>query len=301
MKQQVLYAKTDTLRLTVYSLNRAIVPSSATITLYKQDGTTALQATVAVTAISATTGEMTYSLTTTHTANLGLNYKAVWAYVVSGVTYYETQLFDVVRSILSIPITDDDLYAELPSLRKTNVQASGTATAGATTTLTDTKARKEVDDYWKGGQIQILAGTGSGQTRDITTNIQSTGVITVDPAFTTTPDTTSTYRIIKSWSIAIQNNFEKIEQMLYDKGRRDALILEASQIKTVLIYLTLHTISTDLRDEENDKWDLLQKDYLAKFEKAFTTLTLDYDEDESGGVQGQEQQQNVSSLRIGRA
>ena len=53
--------------------------------------------------------------------------------------------------------------------------------------------------------------------------------------------------------------------------------------------------------QENDKWDLIQKDYYNKFEKSFTTMTLDYDEDDSGGVQGQEVQQTVSSLRIFRS
>lgn len=298
MKQQALYQKTDILRLTVYSSNREIVPSSATITLYKTDGNTVLQANTS--ASIASSGEMTYTLTAAHTATLGLNYKAVWAYVVSGVTYYETQLFDVVRSILSIPITDDDLYAELPSLRKANVQLSGTATSGAASSLTDTTKRKEVDDFWKGGVLEIISGTGSGQTRDVTGSAQSTGVISVSPSFTTTPDSTSVYRVIKSFTNIINQSFEKIEQMLYDKGKRDALILEASQIKIPLIYLTVHMIAMDFRDEENDKWDLLQRDYLAKFEKAFTTLTLDYDEDESGGVQGDEVQQSLTSLRISR-
>ena len=300
MKQQFLKAIAGTIRLTAYDKNRSLVPTSALITLYKQDGSTVLQSQTSAT-VDGTTGEMTYALTTTHTADLGLNFKAVWQYVVSGNTYYETQLFDVVRSILSIPITDDDLYAEIPSLRKANVQAGGTATAGATGSLTDTARRKEADDYWKGGQIEIMAGTGSGQTRDITGNTQSTGVITVNPNWTTTPDTTSVYRVVKSWSVAIQQSFEKIEQMLYDKGKRDSLILESSQIRVSLIYLTVHIIALDLRDEVDDKWDLLAKDYDVKFEKAFTSMTLDYDEDESGGVQGDEVQQHTNSLRIQRS
>ncbi len=300
MKQQVLYSKTDTLRLTVYSINRPIVPSSATITLYKSGSTTELQASASA-SVDSTTGEMTYSLTTTHTATLGLNYKAVWAYVVSGVTYYETQLFDVVRSILSVPITDDDLYAELPSLRKANVQASGVATSATASTLVDTARRKEADNYWKGGILEITGGTGVGQLRDISSTTQSSGTLTVTPDFVTTPDTSSTYRVVKSWTQAIINGFEKLEQMLYDKGKRDALILESSQIKVPLLYMVLHTISLDLRDNENDKWDLLAKDYINKFEKAFTSMALDYDEDESGTIDGQEEQQSITTLRISRS
>lgn len=300
MKQQVLYQKVNTLRLTVYNANRALVPSSALITLYLSNGSSILQSQASAT-VDSTTGEMTYSLTTNHTANLGLNYKAVWQYIVSGVTYYETQLFDVVRSILSIPITDDDLYAELPSLRKSNVQDSGIAVSATASTLVDTKKRKETNDYWKGGVIETLSGTGLGQTRDITGFTQSTGTITVSPDWTTTPDATTTYRIVKSWTTAIETGFDKIEQMLYNKGKRDALILEASQIKIPLVYLVIHTICVDLMTETDDKWDLLQKLYQDKFEKAFNNLTLDYDEDESGGVEGQEIQMAVNTFRIQRS
>jgi hypothetical protein len=299
MKQQFLKAVTDTIRLTVYDNNRPLIPSSANITLTKPDGTS-LQAQVAVTAIDSTTGEMTYSLTTTHTATADINYKAVWDYVVSGVTYYQTQLFDVVKSLLSIPITDDDLYNELESLRKAYPLGKGTATAGASSTLTDT-LRREEDNYWKGGTIEIVTGTGIGQKRDITTFVQSTGVITVTPAWTTNPDTTSKYVLTKSYSKKIQAAFDKICTMLYDKGKRHNLILESSQISVPLTYLTIHMIALDLMDEAEDKWSRLASLYWDKFDKAFNNMKLDYDEDESGAIDAAEAQQSQTSLRIGRA
>jgi hypothetical protein len=300
MKQQFLKAKTGTIRLTTYDKNRPQIPSSALITLYKNDGSTVIQAQASAT-IDGTTGEMTYSLTAVHTVDRGLNFKAVWEFVVSGVTYYETQLFDVVNSILSIPITDEDLFGELPSLKKSNYQQTGTATAGAASSLTDTVRRKESDDYWKGGVLEIMSGTGSGQARDITGNVQSTGIISVSPAWATNPDSTSVYRVVKSFTATIDNCFEKIEQMLYNKGKRDALIMEASQIKVPLVYLVIHAIATDLFEEQNDRWDLIRQDYEKKFETAFSTLAIDYDENESGGVQGDEAQQFTSSIRIQRS
>lgn len=300
MKQQFLVGIAGTIRLTIYDKNRPIIPTSATVELYNPGSNSVLQASASAT-VNPTTGEMTYILTTTHTATKDLNYKAVWAYVVSGTTYYETQLFDVVRSVLSIPITDDDLYRELPSLNKKNVQESGTATAGAASSLTDTVKRKEATDYWKGGVLEILSGTGVGQIRSVTTNVQSTGVISVSPDFTTTPDTTSKYRIVRSWYSVIEHCFDKFEQMLYDKGNRASLILETSQTRVPMIFLTLLTIALDLRDEEGDKWDLIYKDYEAKFKEAFTNLKLDYDADESGGVDEGEGQESVNDLRILRS
>jgi len=133
LKQQFLKTKSDTIRLTVYQGNRPIVPTSAKITLYTSNGGD-LQVQADAT-VDSTTGQMTYALTAMHTADHDLNYKAVWEYVYNGTTYYETQLYDIVKCILSIPITDDDIYDEMESLRKQNVQASSTATAGAAGTI----------------------------------------------------------------------------------------------------------------------------------------------------------------------
>lgn len=300
MKQQFIKDKISTIRMTVFDNNVAIIPSSAVVTLYKTDGTGILQAQASAT-VNGTTGELTYNITATHTASLGVNYKAAWEYVVGGTTYYENQLFDVVLSILSIPINDDDLYKELPSLRNSNAQESGTATSATSTTLVDTVRRKEVDNYWKGGTVKIISGTGLNQTRNVTASVQSTSTLTVTPAFATTPDATSVYIVIKSWASVINQCFEKINQMIYDKGNRPALIMESSQIRIPLIYLTLATICLDLRDKVDDKWDMTYKEYKDMFENSFNSLKLDYDADESGGVQGEEVQQSINSLNVYRA
>ena len=285
--------------MTVYQSNRPIVPTSAKITLYTSTGGS-LQAEVAV-SVDATTGQMTYDLTATHTADHDLNYKATWEYIYNGITYYETQLFDVVKCILSIPITDEDIYDEMESLRKQNVQASGTATAGAAGTITDTINRKESDDYWKGGVMEILSGTGAGQKRDITGSTQSTGVVTITPDWSTNPDDTSIYRIVKSYTAKIQQCFEELETMLYNKGKRHSLILESSQIKYPLLYLVLHKICQDISDEIDDKWDRLSVKYEEKHDKAFTTMKVEYDEDESGSIVGDDEEaQSISTLTISR-
>ena len=297
-KQQFLEDKSGTIRLSVYDKNYITTPTSALVTLYNTSGGV-LQA--QATATVGSNSEMTYSLTTTHTADVGLNFKAVWQYVISGVTYYETQLFDVVKNILSIPITDDDLYAELDSLREANKQATGTATAGAAGSITDTAKRKEEDDYWKGGLCKIIAGTGVGQERIATGNTQSTGVITVTPSWVTTPDTTSVYKIVRSFSVKIQQSFKKIEQMIYDKGKRHQLILESSQIEIPLIYMTIHFIALDLTKEVDDKWSVIAKAYWDRFNDSFNSLKLEYDEDASGTIEGDEEQTGPGSLRIRRS
>jgi len=70
--------------------------------------------------------------------------------------------------------------------------ATGTATAGAATTLTN-GAKTWTVNGWTNYQIRITAGTGIGQIRTIASNTAT--VITVSAAWTTTPDATSVYAI----------------------------------------------------------------------------------------------------------
>jgi hypothetical protein len=70
--------------------------------------------------------------------------------------------------------------------------ATGTATAGASTTLTNS-AKSWTTNQWANYQIRITAGTGAGQIRTVASNTGT--VITVSSAWTTTPDATSQYSL----------------------------------------------------------------------------------------------------------
>ena len=82
------------------------------------------------------------------------------------------------------------------------VQVDSTATAGASTTITDSTAGWTIDEWNAdenlvgGYMVYIYTGTGSGQCKTI---IDSTAtVLTVDSAWDTNPDSTSKFRILKN-------------------------------------------------------------------------------------------------------
>jgi hypothetical protein len=81
--------------------------------------------------------------------------------------------------------TRPDLFSALDGF-----STSGTATAGAASTLTNSGASFGVNRL-AGGMIQITGGTGSGQRRRILSNTAT--VITVSRAWSTNPSATSTY------------------------------------------------------------------------------------------------------------
>lgn len=73
-------------------------------------------------------------------------------------------------------------------------QESGTAQAGAATTITLASDASAVDDAYNDYYIKITGGTGEGQARKITDYVGSTKVATV-ATWGTNPDNTSTYKV----------------------------------------------------------------------------------------------------------
>jgi hypothetical protein len=90
---------------------------------------------------------------------------------------------------LPATIATDGRMVSTPDLE---IYASGTASAGAATTLTN-GAKTWTVNQWTNYQLRITGGTGIGQVRSIASNTGT--VITVSAAWTTTPDATSTYAI----------------------------------------------------------------------------------------------------------
>lgn len=72
----------------------------------------------------------------------------------------------------------------------------GLAAAGASLSLTlEASQQNTFDiDFFKLCEVEIIGGTGAGQRRKCTGSTKA-GVLTVDSAWTTTPDSTSFYRI----------------------------------------------------------------------------------------------------------
>lgn len=77
----------------------------------------------------------------------------------------------------------------------------GRATSGGTNTLTNTNAAWTIDE-WANETLFITGGTGSGQSRLISSNTST--VITVSPDWTTIPDNSSTYSITNAdaWEVS---------------------------------------------------------------------------------------------------
>lgn len=75
----------------------------------------------------------------------------------------------------------------------------GVADSATANTLVDS-ILTEADDYWNGYQIQIIAGTGSGQVRTVSDFDAANDRITVSENWSVTPDNTSVYSLCNKWT-----------------------------------------------------------------------------------------------------
>ncbi len=97
---------------------------------------------------------------------------------------------DVVIQINDAALENDAIRIEIDyGLR------SGVAQAGAASTITLDASASAANDYYNLSIVDIIGGTGAGQSRVITDYVGSTKVATVDRAWATNPDSTSVFRI----------------------------------------------------------------------------------------------------------
>ena len=275
MKQQFLEDIAGTFQTYVYEDNQAIVPTSATLTVYNPASEVKLIDAQTMNISSA--GLLSYNLTTTHNATADENYKAVISYIYDGNTYFLTLFYDVVKTILTKIIRDDDLIAELPQIRDQGWRTHGVADNGSITTIVDDELKRYEDDYWTGGVAYSVLKT---ETRIITDFVSASGTVTTK-AFSGAISASEKYILTRSFTREIQRAFEKIEEKLRQKGRRPHLILDPNDLREVHIFFSVTEICKGFMREGTDSfWWELWKDYEKKAENSFNSLILKYDSDE---------------------
>jgi len=96
------------------------------------------------------------------------------------------------KSVTGIPTTFGTDGALVSTIGSAKSFATGTATAGGATTLTNS-GKAWGTNMWANNQVRITAGTGVGQIRTISSNTGT--VLTVSAAWAVNPDATSVYSI----------------------------------------------------------------------------------------------------------
>ena len=118
--------------------------------------------------------------------------------------------------------------------------------AGTTTTLVST-ALTEIEDFWKGGYVTIVAGPGYGETRFISGFTASSDTVTVSSAFPIASSTATKFRIVVGTGLGtsgvIDTNIARLAAM--DLANQKAQKFSGGLWKGVLDPSTEHDFLSD--------------------------------------------------------
>lgn len=114
----------------------------------------------------------------------------------------------------------------------------GDVSAATSNTLTLETADKRQDSWYRFWWVEITAGTGAGQIRDVTAYVSSTNRITVSSNWTTTPDATSDYRL-REWRFYDGSQaspyddyaFIRFKKRMGERGRTDPLYADVNGLE----------------------------------------------------------------------
>ena len=280
----------------VYDTNRRkIVPTSATITVYKPASITKVVDAGVMTV--AGDGLLSYSLTATHNDILGENYKAVITYIYATISYSETFFYDVVIAKLTNIITDIDIVNELPQLKDNGWRVHGTADSGNTMTIVDAELKRYEDDYFTNG---VATNLTNDEMREITDFVSSTGTVTIVTATATAA--VHKYILRRAYRAEIQRAFEKIEELIIRAGHRPNLILDPYDLREVHICYSVAEVCKGLTGAGGTDtfWWQMWKDYEAKAYAIFKSITFKYDESNDGVISATEKQLSYRNRTTGR-
>lgn len=146
-----------------------------------------------VQAVSSAAGDTTQTVTVTFRDSAGVKTTAV--VTLSGLTpvAFSPTMERLLKAVKSATTAGD------VAVEAAVAERSGTAQAGAATTITLDAGASAVDDFFLGMICRLTAGTGNGQIRQVIAYNGTTKVATVNHPWTTNPDATTTFRLAKGF------------------------------------------------------------------------------------------------------
>lgn len=284
-KQEILQNSTEKLTFAKYFDGVRAVPTSATITITGDDvDGDELPTPVTAAACSIDTdGFITYTMLAANTVSLGENFRALFSYVVSGITYTDVIYFDIVKKKLTSTITDQDLVDEFAALDKITYRIFGkatSATGSAKNRVIDNLRLNGDDDEFKGGEFQVLSGLAKDFHTTVTAYERDTRTLYLDKDLPHDMAVDDVYLLKRSFKTEISRAFDELKDYVRTQGYRPALVIDDTQIQEAHIALAICKVLLPLGETHRYEYE----QYKQKYAEKVAALKLTYDTDEDGGT-----------------
>lgn len=131
-----------------------------------------------------------------------------------------------------------------------NVTHSGTAQAGALSSITLAAGASATSDLYNRQLVQIVSGTGAGQVRNISAYNGTSKVATITPNWGTSPDATSVYRVLAGYEPQVNTSGDV--HAVNDAGNALATALGVSNLEAQIGTPVNASISDDIASVKAD-------------------------------------------------
>jgi len=272
------------------SNNTVDIPSTAKISIYEPDGTAiATDQNMSIAADGICTYAQSFS-----GYDSDRNY---WVKYVLDSGTPVVRFFDIYKYPFVNNVTESDLLSENKVIKEGVFDESGTAESGTVNTLVDSKLKNYEDDVFNGGVIEIYQNDDIIE-RKITDFASSTGTVTFSP--NTTAITTEKYALRGSYQEDLDTAAEQVQLDFKAITKRAYLVIDHYQLKWLIIYKFFERFYSPLRKTDTDEYSIQYKNYADKYNTAFQSMNLTYDEDEDEEIGTDEENQKIGEIKFVR-
>ena len=285
MRQKLLVDIGGTLEYKFYLHSLQQIPTSAKIIIYDDGGNEKVAETDAT--IEVGVGTMTYIVLPAIADNVYYNWQARWKFIVDGVTYYRKTIFYIVNQILTNPVVDEDIIHDAPFLAEKNYNQIETAESGSAITIVNVNFDQK-DDYWNGGEVEVVGGTNFGEKRKVTDFDSASNKLTTE-VFSAAIDITSIVKVTRTFKKEIDRAFDRFELDMKNRGIFIDRIIDSEQVKEYIQILAYHYICDNFSTDPLDNWAAKAESYLKDYNNLLGVAVFDYDTDDDGNIETDEE------------
>jgi hypothetical protein len=199
---------------------------------------------------------------------------------INGVCY--NRFFDIYLFPFQNTVCDNDLFREDRELQRDSYNVSGTAESGSTTTLIDSN-RIENDGHFNGGLIEFYFDNKT-EIREVKSYVDAQKKFIFDEISNAIVDGVG-YSVRQSYQDLIDLAGERIQEKFQQLEKRAYLLMDHTQAKTAIIYMTLALYWLQKRKEEGDEYDLKYTHYDKSVDTFFIQTHWKYDKDADGQIE----------------
>jgi len=297
MRREVKVSTSYEFLFKFYTNGLQVVPASASAILLNSGGT---EISSGACSIDVSSGDVTYTLSSSLNTELGENFRAEITYNEEGETKYYYELYTVVYTPLVSLCSDENLFAKLPELRNQSFdKVDRTTETGFINELRCLNLISDTREY-EGGKLEIYISDTETHSARVTSYEKTSGSCIFSPAYTSAIGDNVTFKIRPSFQFIIDDAWEQeVQRDIRNRIGVASRFIDSNIVTNLICYKALELYCLSQIEEEGDKWSIRELKYRKRYMGEFTALSEAVDTSNDGQINDTENKEKSSTVNVG--